>query len=163
VHGHAGKGVDAVDVGQVGCGQHAAGVDQEPRSEFGTRVQLYPPQVLVVVELGAEHLRVEPDFRPQAILVDTVLGVGLQFVPGRVGARPVRALLEGELIGERRNIHGDTGIRVPVPGAAGTVAGLDELIVTQAGLVQLDRGADTGEPRTDDQGVVVRHRCASVR
>ena len=96
--------------------------------------------------------------RTQAVLVDAVLGVGLQLVPRRVGARPVRALLEGELVGERRDVHGDTGIRVPVPGSAGSVARLDHQVVADPGLVELDRGADAGEPGADDDGVVVG-RC----
>ena len=110
---------------------------------------------VVVVEVGAEHLGVEPDLGSQAVLGDAVFGVGLQFVAGGVGARPVRALLERELIGERRNINGDTGIGVPVPRAAGSVACLDDQVVVQAGLVELDRGADAGESGTDDHAVII--------
>ncbi|COV45096.1 Uncharacterised protein [Mycobacterium tuberculosis] len=67
------------------------------------------------------------------------------------------ALLERELIGEGRNIHGDTGIGVPVPGPADTVAGFDHEVVAESRPVELDCGADPGEPGADDQCVVVGH------
>src|SRR5258707_3143396 len=98
-----------------------------------------------------------------------MLGVSLQFAPARVGARPVRALLEGELVGKRRNVNGDTGIRVPVPGAARPVACLDNQVVTHSGLVELDGGADAGKACADDDGVVIGHchktsrLCATTR
>src|SRR4029077_4806493 len=116
------------------------------------------PQRLRVVEVGAEHLGLEPDPAAQAVLVDGGFGVGLQLVPGRVGARPVGALLEGELVRERRNVNGDTGIRVPVPGAAWSVACLDHQVVTEVRLVELDRGTDAGKAGADDDGVVIG-RC----
>src|SRR6202012_532041 len=61
----------------------------------------------------------------------------------------------GVLIGRRRNVHGDTGIRVPVPRAADIVTRLDDEVVAESLLVELDRGADAGESRADDQAVVV--------
>ena len=98
---------------------------------------------------------VEPDFRPDPVLVGAMFGVGLQFAAARVGPRPVRPLLERVLIRRRRNVHGDTGIGVPVPGSADFVTGLDDEVVAESLLVELDRGADAGEPRANDQTVVI--------
>ena len=157
VHGQTRERIDAVDIGQFGCDEHPAGVDEEPGGDDAAGIGADVPQVLLLVEVGAEHLGLEPDLAAQTVLVDAVLGVGLQFVPGRVGARPVRALLEGELVRERRNVNGDTGIRVPVPSAAWPVASLDHQVVAQARLVELDGGADAGKTGADDDGVVVGH------
>ena len=151
VHGDAAEGVDAVDVGRLGHGEHTAGVEHESCRDFSARIELHPPQRPLVVELGGEHLGVEPDLRPDAVLVGAVFGVRLQFAAARIGARPVRPLLERELVGRRRDVHGDTGIGVPVPGAADVVAGLDDEVVAEALLIELDRGADAGESRADDQ------------
>ena len=162
VHGDTVEGVDAVDVGRLRHGEHAAGVDHESGGHLAAGVELHPPQRPLVVELRGQHLGVEADLRPDAVLVGAVLGVGLQFVAPRVGSRPVRPLLERELVGKRRNVHGDTGIGVPVPGAADPVAGLDDEVVAEALLVELDGGADAREPRADDQAVVVGLRAAAL-
>ena len=118
-------------------------------------VDLHPPQCPLVVELHGQDLGVEADLRPDAVLVDAILGVGLQLTAPRIGSRPVRPLLERELVGKRRNIHRDTGIGVPVPGAADAVAGLDDQVVVESFLIELDGGADAREPGADDQAVVV--------
>ena len=167
VHGDTVEGVDAVDVGRLGHGQHAAGVDHESCGDLVAGVELHPPQRPLVVELDGQHLGVEPDLRPDAVLVGAVLGVGLQLAAARVGSRPVRPLLERELIGKRRNVDGDTGIGVPVPRAADVVTGLDDEVVVEALLIELDRGADAREPRADDQAVVVGpvdvpHYCSAA-
>src|SRR5450755_825218 len=119
---------------------------------FGT---VSTPQALLVVELGGKNLGVQPDSRPDAVLVDAVFGVRLELATGCVCSRPVRALLEGKLVGERRDIDGDTGIGVPVPGPADSVAGFDHQVIGEPRLVELDCGADPGESGTDDQCVVV--------
>ncbi len=165
VHGDAAERVHAVDVGQVRHRQHAAGADHKPRRELARRVGLHPPQVVLVVELGRLHLGVEPDSGSDAVFVGAMFGIRLELTSRCVGARPVPALLEGELVGERRNVHGDTGIGVPVPGAADPVACLDDQVIGQPGPVQVDGRTDAGESGADDQRVIVGgffardHRC----
>jgi hypothetical protein len=160
VHGDAVEGVDAVDIGRLGHCQHAAGIHHESGGDLPTGVELHPPQCPLVVELDGQNLGVEADFRPDAVLVGAVLGICLQLVAPRVGSRPVRLLLERELVGKRRDVDGDAGIGVPVPGAADAVTGLDDEIVAEALLIELDGGADAREPRADDQAVVVGLRAA---
>src|SRR5204862_7303939 len=94
----------------------------------------------------------EADAVAHAVLVDAVLGVGLQLLPGRVDARPVTALLKGELVAEGGDVDGDPRIGVPVPRAAHPVALLEHDEVPEARLVELDRrpyprkaGADHGD------------------
>jgi hypothetical protein len=77
---------------------------------------------------------------------------------GRVDARPVRALGEGELVAERRDVDGDPRIRVPVPRAADPVARLDDEVVVDAGVVELDRRAEAAEAAADDDRLVLRDR-----
>ena len=153
--------LDAGDVRQVGHRQHPAGVDQEAGADLllpARGLEVENPDVVGVVERGAQHGGAEADLRSQAVLVDTVGGVVGQLGAGRVGPRPFGALLEGELVGERRDVDRDPGIGVPVPRAARLLAGLDDQVVVHPGAIELDRGADAGEPGTDDDDVVVR--CA---
>ena len=100
VHCRARERIDAVDVGQLRSRQHAPRVDEKPRRHGLAGVRLDRPEVAFVVEHHAQDLGVEPDLRPQTVFVDAVLGVGLQLPTGRIGAGPVRALLERELVGK---------------------------------------------------------------
>jgi hypothetical protein len=84
------------------------------------------PAVRRVVEGPGRDPGVEPDPLAQVVLVDAVLGIGLQLAARRVDARPVGALLEGELVAERGDVDTDARVGVPVPGAADAVALLDQ-------------------------------------
>src|SRR5262249_9151715 len=103
----------------------------------------------------------EADARAQAEAVDAVFGVGLELVAPGIDARPVGALREGELVAERGDVDPDPRIRVPVPGAADAVTGLEQGPVGDPRFVQLDRGADAGEPGADDRDLEIRLRFAA--
>src|ERR1700744_4727060 len=96
VHHNAGEGVRPVKLGQVRLLECAASADEESGGDFVPRVKLDPPQLLLVVEFGGNDLGVEADPRSDRVLVDTMLGVGLQFTARGVNARPMVALLKGE-------------------------------------------------------------------
>jgi hypothetical protein len=98
VHRDAREAIDAIDVGQIRHGQRAGGVDEESGRKRVTRVQINSPAIGFVVECRCRHLGVEPNLAAQPVLVDTVFGVSLELAAGSVGARPVRALLERELV-----------------------------------------------------------------
>jgi hypothetical protein len=89
-------------------------------------------------------------------VVHAALGVLLELVARRVGLRPVVALFERELVAGRRDVDADARVGVPVPGAADAVAGFEQDRVVEPGLVELDGGADAGEPGADDRYLVIR-------
>jgi hypothetical protein len=111
--------------------------------------------MLLVVEGRPDHLGAQPGATADVVLVHAVLGVGLELVAGRVDAGPRGPLLEGELVAERRDVHGDARVGVPVPGSADAVALLEHQVVAEAGAVEADGRADAGEPTADDDHLVV--------
>ena len=66
---------------------------------------------------------------------------------------------ERERIQQRRDVAGDSRIRVVAPCSADAVGTFEDDDVVDAGLGQLDRRPEAGEPGTDDQRRVnvVRH------
>jgi len=128
-----------------------------PRGDRLAAVGLEQPHVRFVVERRADDPGGEAQARSHPVLVDAQLGVGLELVARRVDPCPVGPLLERELIAEGRNVDGDAGIGVPVPGSADTVARLHQQVVVEAGCGELDRRADPGEPRSHDHDLVIRH------
>src|SRR5262249_27244542 len=107
------------------------------------------------VERRRHDARVQAQLGPHAVLVHAMLGVRLQLAPGGVHARPVRALLERELVAERRDVDGDARVRVPVPRTTDAVALVDHEVVGDAGGAEPDRGPDPREPRPDDGDLVI--------
>ena len=112
------------------------------------------PHALVFVEVEPVDLDAELDAPAQVECVDHVLDVLADLTGRGVGPRPVRVLRERERVQQRRDVARRTGIRVVPPGAADAVGALEDDEVVDAGLGQLDRGAEAGEAGTDDQGVV---------
>ena len=100
-----------------------------------------------------------------------LLDVGLDLRLRGEGHRPVGVGREGEGVELARHVAGRAGVGVVAPGAADVGALLDDDEVALAVLLQLDRGAQTGEPGADDQvldgpvGVrrLGRCSCASTR
>src|SRR3954451_2868900 len=147
--------VDARDIGFLRLGEHAGRADDVAGGERLAVGRLEAPDVVVLVEDRTLDPPPQPQPRAQAVLVDQILRVGLQLVARRVDARPVRALVEGELVAERRDVDGDARIRVPVPGPADALSLLDDDEVVEAGLVEFDGRADAGEPGPDHDDLVV--------
>ena len=96
------------DLGRLGLAEDARGADHEARGDALAAPRSPSRQALrLLVEARADHPRVQADAVAHAVLVDAVLGVRLELVPGRVHARPVAALLEGELVAERGDVDRD--------------------------------------------------------
>jgi hypothetical protein len=94
VHHHPLEVVDARDLRRLWLRQHSGRADHEPCGDRIAALRVESPHVGVAVEARADDPGVEADPVAQAVLVDAVVGVGLELVAGRVHARPVGALLE---------------------------------------------------------------------
>ena len=162
VHGRAGEGVEARDLGRFGLAEHACRADHVSRGDLLAVRGLDVPRVGVLVEPRPDHLGVQPDAIAHPVLVHAVLRVGLELRPRRVHARPVAALLEGELVAEGRDVDRDPRVGVPVPGAPDTVPRLEHDEVAEAGLVELDRRPDAREAGTDHDDLVVHCDIRSI-
>src|ERR1700728_1038057 len=91
-----------------------------------------------------------------------MLSVALELLAWRIYARPVAALLKGELIAERRDVHCDPWIGVPVPGAPDTVPSLKYYEVVEARLVELDRRPYAREAGADHKDLVIHCDIRSI-
>ena len=156
VHERAGEAVEPVDVRRLGLGEDAGGADHVAGGDGPATGAAELPEVGLLVEGRAGDLGVQHDALAQAVAVHAALGVVLELLAGRVGLRPVVALLEGELVAGRRDVDADARVGVPVPGAADAVAGLEQDRVAEARPVERDGGADAGEPGADDRYFVIR-------
>jgi hypothetical protein len=155
VHRRAREVADPRDVRQLRLGEDPGRPDDVARRDRAAVRGRQAPEVRVLVPLGARHGGGQPQPGPQPVVVDELLGVGLQLVARRVHARP-RLLAERELVAERRDVDLDAGIAVPVPGAADPVAFLEQDEVLDARSLDRDGGADAREARADDRDVDVR-------
>ena len=151
------EALDARDLRWLWLAEHTRCADHESRGDLLAVRNLDVPRVRVLVEPRPDHLGVQADAIAHAVLVDAVLGVGLELLARRIHTRPVGALLEGELIAEGRDVDRDAGIGVPVPGASDTVPRLEHDEVVETRLVELDRRPYAGEAGTD-HGDLVIHR-----
>jgi hypothetical protein len=148
--------LDPVDVGQLRLGQTAGTEDQgrrRDRAGAGRAGDLHGPAAggLVpgrVVEPGVE---VEPVQRagPLGDPADVLLDLGAR----GVGAAPLRVGRERERVQLARYIAGGARVGVVAPGAADLGGLLDHEEVALAVLLELDRGAKSREPGTDDEMV----------
>jgi hypothetical protein len=154
--------VGARDVGLLRNGQDAGRVNHMAGNELVAAVSPQAPDMLVLIEGGSVDPRVKADAVVKAVLARAVVGIRTQLVSGCVYPRPVGALLERVLVAERRDVDADAGVAVPVPGPTERVAGLDDQVVVNPGLVEADSDADPGEAGTDDQDFVVGHACSDV-
>src|SRR5207248_7404065 len=68
----------------------------------------------------------------------------------RADPRPVPALVERERVEVARDVAGDPGIGVEVPGASEVRRAVEDRDVLEAVPAQLDRGRDPPEPCADD-------------
>ena len=162
VHGGAAVLLDAGDVGWLWLAEHAGRAYHKARGDALAARGLEAPHVGVLVEDRADDLGVQPDAIAHVVLIDAVLCVGLELVAGRVHARPVAALLEGELVAEGGDINGDAGIGVPVPGATDAVALLEHDEIREASLIKLDRGPDPREACSDHDDLVIHCDIRSI-
>ena len=163
VHDGAGELVDAVDLGELGLGQHSGRAHDVAGRDRVAVGGPEPPAVAVVVEGCGHDPGVEPGPPAHVVLVDAVLGVVLQLAPRRVDPRPPGHLLERELVAERRDVDRHARIGVPVPRTADAVTLLDHQVVVEARLVEQDRGTDAGEAAADDGDVVVGSVMHAIR
>src|ERR1700735_2122376 len=162
VHSRASEGVEALDLGRFGLAEHACRATHVSRGDLPAIRGLDVPRVGILVEPRPDHLGVQLDAIAHPVLIHAVLRVDLELRPRRVHARPVAALLEGELVAEGRDVDRYPWIGVPVPGAPATVPGLQHDEVAEAGLVELDRRPDAREAGTDHDDLVVHCDIRSI-
>ena len=156
VHGDAAERVDPVDVGQLRHGEHAAGVDHESGGDLLRPGRCRAARGRARRRTSRQDLGVEPDSARMPYLSAQCSAYAFSSLPGAYVRDQSGALLERELVGERRDVHGDPGIGVPVTRCRRRRRRPRPSVVVQSRLVELDRGADPGEPGADDDGVVVR-------
>ncbi|SKT42443.1 Uncharacterised protein [Mycobacteroides abscessus subsp. abscessus] len=108
------------DAGNVGQIRHFQPTDPDDHMAGGdfAAVGLDMPDVGVFVESAAQHGGSQPELVTQAVSVDDILGVLLEFLARCEQATPLTRLGKGEAVDERRNIHGHTGVLVDEPGPA---------------------------------------------
>ena len=86
VHGLSGELVDAGDVGRFGLTEHSRGADHVARREALAARRAQLPGVCLLVERRTRHFRIQADAIAHAVLVDAVLGIGLELAARRVHA-----------------------------------------------------------------------------
>jgi len=152
----AGEGVDARDLGGVRLGQEAGGRDQVPRGDLRTPGDRDPPAQPRLVPAGALDGGVEPHVLAEVVLGGDVLGVALELLARGEEPRPVRIGLEGVRVGHRRDVHGQAGVVVDVPGAAEIVLPLQQDdLAGDAQALERDGRAHAAEAGTHDRDLVV--------
>ena len=133
--------------------QCTGAVDHVPRPYRPAICERHFPQAGFIVEAGQLDTRLQFDVRPQAVLVDTALRIGLDLVPRRVFARPVGVGFEGKAIEVGHHVAGGAGITVPIPGAADFRGLVKNPEVSDARIQQTFADANPGETGANDQGV----------
>ena len=104
---------------------------------------------------------------PSGCPVDAVFARGLADVVedrGAVGDRLlVHPWLEGEAVGVQVGVRADAGVAEQVPCPAALLAALEDRVgLAGQPVLQVPRGADTGDAGADDHHVQVLGRCALV-
>ncbi len=61
--------------GSFGTVSTSLAFNRNSGGDFSTRIGLHPPGRPLVVELGGEHLGVEPDLGPDPVLVGAMIGI----------------------------------------------------------------------------------------
>jgi hypothetical protein len=118
---------------------------------LGSGIGGHGPQLVVLVEDEVLDGHAEAEPVQHAGLAGGALEVGVDLRLRAERARPVRVRREAERVELARHVAGGARVGVVAPGAADGRALVDDQEVTQAVLVELDRGAEPGEAGTDDE------------
>ena len=154
VHDCSVKRFDARDVRHLRLRQEAGRGEQVARRERLAVVQVDDPMALLVVPARTVDDDAEAHVATQVILCRDVVAVLLQLAARGVEAGPVRVGLEGVGVGGRRDVDGQAGVAVDVPGAAEVVFAVEDDDVVDVQPAKSDGGAHAAEPSADDDGVV---------
>ena len=146
----AGEAVDARDLGQLGLREPAGAGDQDV-GEHGAGRGGDRPGPGLVVPGRLLHRGTEPEPVERAGLTGDALQVGLDLRLRGEGPGPVRVGREREAVELAGYVARRAGVGVVAPGAPDVVAPVDHQEVGQTGLLQLDRGAEAGEPGADHE------------
>ena len=149
VEQRTGEGRKARRLGDERLGQPTAGEHEGFGGDLARRCVHAPPRGLLV-PLGAQHRRTQPDPFAQALTVGDVVEVAADLIAAREDARPVGVGVRGEAVEVARHVAGDTRVGVVAPGAPHRVGPLEDDEVVVAGAPKGHRHAETGEPGADD-------------
>ncbi|MGY2873073.1 hypothetical protein ACVW00_000263 [Marmoricola sp. URHA0025 HA25] len=155
-----GEVADAVDVGQPGLGEEAGRRHQvrrraRGRAPAGRRGRRDHPVLLVLVPASAFDPDAELHVPAEVVLVGDVLGVRLQLRAAREPVLPARVGLERVGVGDARDVDGEAGVVVHVPGPAEVVLAVQDHEVVVAEALQADRRPHPAEAGAHDDHVVV--------
>src|SRR4030095_7801276 len=154
----------AGNLGRVGRGETAQCGDDETRDDAVASIRFDGPGMRSLVEGGLGDARLELDVAAQVEAVGDMVGVAQDLGLGGVALGPFPFLLQlgGELVGvlHALDIAARAGVAIPVPGAAHTLAGLEDpdLETFQPQPVQHVHAAEAG---ADDHSIEIeRHRSS---
>ncbi len=147
---------DAGDAGQLGGAEQAGGGDDEARRDTVAAVGMDDPAVALLVPDELLDHRLEHAGTIEVVALRQSLHIGEDL--GALGVflgRDVVHLFEQRHVDIGFDVAGNTGIAVPVPGAAEVGALLDDADVLDSGLAQPAAGEQRGEAAADHQHVGV--------
>src|SRR5437764_14881908 len=148
-----GLALELLDAGQVRDlrdVQSADAGDQELCGKLLPALGFHGPAALALVPVRAGDLDPEADLFAQPVLLRDTLEVVEDFRLRRERPRPAWVLLVRERVHVRLDVARAPGVRVVAPGAADLGRLLQDHVVPDAGLAELDRLAESGEPGADD-------------
>ncbi len=153
VPGRSGKGVEALEVGDVGPVELTTGEHDSVRLELRVAVgsaQRQSPGPGPPVELGTGDGRGQAEVGPEVELLDEVLGVGEDLGLLREASAPVGLRGERERVQLGGDVAGGPRVDVVPPGPADAVGLLDDGEAAHPRPDELGGGGQARQPATDD-------------
>ena len=143
-----------VDLG-FGVDVTADRTDDEPGGDLRTVAEFQTPQRLRVVPHLPGDLATRAQVWVEPELAGGVAQIPVDLGPRRKEAGPLDVRGEGELVPQRRDVDGQTGIVVVAPRPAEVVAALEDHEICDAPSPQQMPARDTAGPASDDGDVEV--------
>ena len=131
------EALHAIDAGEAWLGERAVGADDELGAHRVTPIGRDVPSLGIAVPQRFDDRGLKHGEVVQVVLLRDRLAVGENLRPlGVVPCRDVVHLVEQRQVVVRNNIAGNTGVTVPVPGAADVGATFDDADALDALLAQ---------------------------